>query len=205
VRQLTATPDAHEFSAKFSPDGERITYAVRRGDEYYIAVMDADGSDVRDVAGPYRFAEFPAWTPDGEEIYFTGESDDTRAFDVLALNLESGEVRVSISNEGMDVCPHFTRDGKFMLYARSPLDAPEEAMDIYAHDVTSTDTTGASDRRLTDDPARDDYASPSPDGTRLVYLADRDGNTELYTMALDGSDERRLTTTPNARENVPDW
>lgn len=34
-----------------------------------------------------------------------------------------------------------------------------------------------------------------PDGTRLVVLTRRDGNSEVYTMAADGSDLRRITNT----------
>ncbi|MFT5143962.1 MAG: Tol biopolymer transport system component, partial [Thalassolituus oleivorans] len=33
----------------------------------------------------------------------------------------------------------------------------------------------------------------SPDGTRIAFLTRRDGTLEIYTMARDGSDARRLT------------
>jgi Tol biopolymer transport system component len=33
----------------------------------------------------------------------------------------------------------------------------------------------------------------SPDGRRIVFDSTRDGNWEIYTMAVDGSDVRRLT------------
>jgi hypothetical protein len=47
----------------------------------------------------------------------------------------------------------------------------------------------------------------SPDGRRITFQADRDGpvgNTELYSMAVDGSDLRRLTTYPG-KDDWPAW
>jgi Tol biopolymer transport system component len=44
----------------------------------------------------------------------------------------------------------------------------------------------------------------SPDGRRLAYSAERDGNWDVYTARTDGSDERRLTRDP-ARDRQPAW
>ena len=117
---------------------------------------------------------------------------------------DTREVKTRIATRGPDVCPHFSRDGKRLTYA-SPRDGDEAHLDIFAHDMASDDTTGAADTPITSDPARDDYANASPDDREMVFVSDRDGNPELYLMSRDGSNERRLTTTPDVRENVPDW
>ena len=36
----------------------------------------------------------------------------------------------------------------------------------------------------------------SPDGTRIAFITDRDGNDEVYVMGVDGSNPTRLTNTP---------
>lgn len=46
--------------------------------------------------------------------------------------------------------------------------------------------------------------SPSPDGARIAYVTDRDGNNEIYVMNADGSSPHRLTNTP-ATEGSPSW
>jgi TolB protein len=44
----------------------------------------------------------------------------------------------------------------------------------------------------------------SPDGSRIAFLSDRDGATDIYIIAADGSGEARLTSTPET-ESQPAW
>src|SRR5205814_6618692 len=44
----------------------------------------------------------------------------------------------------------------------------------------------------------------SPDGTRLCFASNRDGNFELYVVNRDGSGLRRLTNHPGA-DITPSW
>ena len=85
------------------------------------------------------------------------------------------------------------------------------AADVYTLDVEDGDAT-----RLTDAPGLDGDAAWSPDGSRLVFVSDRDrhgrclfhdctGNAgEVYVMNADGSAQRRLTGT-TAYEAFPAW
>ena len=51
-------------------------------------------------------------------------------------------------------------------------------------------------RRLTDSPAQDIRPRLSPDGSRIVFTSNRDGNYEIYLMQSDGSHVVRLTNHP---------
>jgi dipeptidyl aminopeptidase/acylaminoacyl peptidase len=220
-RQLTNTPDDGELSPRYSPDGERLAFVSDTGAGWYVRVMDADGAEPQDVAGPFYFAEFPAWTLDGEELYFaaieeegasaTGGPADIYAASqesdgphIYSVDLETLDVHSRIRTAGIDVCPHVTPDGEHLLYA-STVTADNSNHAIFVHELDSADTTGASDTRLTDPVARNDYPDPAPDGSLITFTSVRDGNVELYVMNTDGTDQRRLTNTPDTRENVPDW
>jgi TolB protein len=63
---------------------------------------------------------------------------------------------------------------------------------------------GSRVRRLTRNRTRDDSASWSPDGRRLVFTSYRDGNGEIYVMNADGSHQRRLTRT-RIDEDADGW
>ena len=109
-----------------------------------------------------------------------------------------------IATPAGDVCPHVSHDGEYLTYASGAGDENGN-IDLFRHELSSSDTTGAGDERLTDSSFTDDYGNPSPDDKSYVFLSNRDGNSELYLMDADGTHQRRLTTTPTVRENVPDW
>jgi len=64
-------------------------------------------------------------------------------------------------------------------------------MDLY---VVQTSTGYRT--KLTENEAYDAESTISADGKRIVFTSDRDGDLELYTMNLDGTEVRRMTYTP---------
>ena len=57
--------------------------------------------------------------------------------------------------------------------------------------------------RLTNNNSDDRYPRVGPDGT-IAFTATRDGNPEIYTMTLTGSQQARVTTS-NAADEAPTW
>jgi hypothetical protein len=67
------------------------------------------------------------------------------------------------------------------------------------------DANGGGVTRLTDLPALDEGPVFSPDGQSIAFTTERDaGNSEIYVMRADGSEQRALSPHP-AREESPDW
>ena len=58
--------------------------------------------------------------------------------------------------------------------------------------------------RLTNNSAEDKWPEWSPDGSKIIFVSNRDGNNEIYTMNPDGTDQKRLTNTV-AKDYCPDW
>ncbi len=206
IQRLTNDPSADHWAPKYSPDGSQVTYVeVTEDDGAYMAVVNTDGTGMRRVTGEYRFAEFPAWTRDGKLIYFAAIEVGKNSIDIFSVDPTSLEVKTIVQTVSADVCPHFSRDGTVLTYASAAPDDPQNT-DLFAREAPfDTHTDIGDDVRLTDDPGFDDYSNPSPDDQTYVFLSRRDGNTELYLMDRDGGNERRLTFTEDAEENVPDW
>ena len=55
---------------------------------------------------------------------------------------------------------------------------------------------GSNVTRLTNHPESDRSPAWSPDGRRIAFTSDRDGNDDIYVMNADGSNVTRLTNHP---------
>jgi dipeptidyl aminopeptidase/acylaminoacyl peptidase len=60
-------------------------------------------------------------------------------------------------------------------------------------------------RALTDDAYKDRGPRWSPDGRRIAFYSNRSGAWEIWTIASDGGDKRRLTFTEGANVYFPIW
>ena len=81
---------------------------------------------------------------------------------------------------------------------------PPEGLNVADGGIVAVAPIPAPATRLTYNDAIDSCAAWSPDGRRIAFDSDRDGNTEIYVMNADGSGVTRLTN-HDARDSVPAW
>ena len=137
VIRLTDRP-GYDGGAFYSPDGSKIIWRAHypgegpeledyrrllsqgllRPGELEIYIMDADGSDQRQLTqlGGANFA--PYWHPSGEKIVFSSNHHDPdgRDFEIYMINLDgSGLTRITYS-EGFDGFPVFSPDGQHLVF-----------------------------------------------------------------------------------------
>ncbi|MCK4745963.1 MAG: PD40 domain-containing protein, partial [Bacteroidales bacterium] len=67
---------------------------------------------------------------------------------------------------------------------------------IYAHDLWVADADGAHPRRLTVDEGVESRPFFSPDGKLIAFSAEYDGNTDVFTVPVEGGIPTRLTWHP---------
>jgi len=58
---------------------------------------------------------------------------------------------------------------------------------------------------LTEDKATDFGPAWSPNGAEIAFESYRDGNMEIYVMAVDGSEPRNISDDPYSNEHGPAW
>jgi len=130
---------------------------------------------------------------------------------IFTLDLRSGARELVSTGRGRTTCSYFYPDGDWILYSSThhhseSCPAPPDYSRGYVwpinpdYDVFLTARggdagggDGAALVQLTDAPGYDAEATLSPVGDRIVFTSIRDGDLDLYSMALDGSDVRRLT------------
>jgi serine/threonine protein kinase len=181
----------------FTPDGTRIAFTSDRNDgNWEIYTMALDGSDVQRLTNDPGEDGWPSWTPDGEQVVFA--SNRTGNWEIHIMNADGSDVRQLTSiPEKYDTYPFVSPDGQWVVFS-SQVEASREG-EIYLMRIDGTDLT-----RLTNTVALNYAPSWSPDGSKIVFVSDRDGNENIFTMNPDGSDQQRLTDDPG-EDTTPAW
>jgi hypothetical protein len=74
----------------------------------------------------------------------------------------------------------------------------------YAGDIDTVNSDGSGGTRLTTSTANDTGPDWSPDGSKIAFASNRDGNYEIYVMNANGTGQTRITNTA-AHETNPTW
>src|SRR5205085_9423727 len=71
-------------------------------------------------------------------------------------------------------------------------------------EIYTMDTNGANQTNITNNAASDTRVAFSPDGSKIAFMTDRDGNFEIYVMSPDGTGPTNLTNVLS-RDAEPSW
>ncbi|UYV16630.1 amidohydrolase family protein [Porphyrobacter sp. ULC335] len=194
-----------DVQPRFSPDGTRIAFTSDRGGGDNIWVMNADGSDKRQLTKEdFRLLNQPAWSPDGRFIaakkHFTTErSAGTGEIWLYHVSGGGGVQVVERANERLQKElgePVFAADGTAIYYTRNttPGNTFEYAQDSQAgifaierHDLTTGEvTTAVSGYGGAVRPA------PSPDGKDIAFVRRDKDQTQLWVKDLASGRERMI-------------
>ncbi len=107
-----------------------------------------------------------------------------------------GLSHVTYASEGADFDPCVSRDGKYIAYASTQ---HRPTSDIYVKGVNGRTVT-----QLTSDPANDVMPCFSPDGGRIAFCSNRNGNWDIFVMSTGGGQALQLSSDPS-HELHPTW
>ncbi len=118
VATATKTP----LPTPTSLHGGRILFTCTRGEFNQICMINADGSDYKQVTSTNRNDYYPVFTPDGQGIVFASNRNGT--FDIYYLVLKDSRLLQLTQNIGNAFNPKFSPDGKQMLFLNKASDGP---------------------------------------------------------------------------------
>jgi len=194
----------------WSPDGRHIAHASNCRGDVAVSLVKADGSAQARVAWVDAPVTSIAWSPDGGALLVqSGEQTFLAALDSRRPARLSDEAAVNAS---------WSPDGRSILFAARG----GSQFDIVIADAdASSRTLFRADPRQESWPAwqpeedREPIATKAPALTfgpiqaclprdRIVFVAERDGNVDLYALREGSAEPQRLTSNP-AVERAPAW
>jgi TolB protein len=152
-----------------------------------ILTIAADGSDEQLLR---RNAGEPAWNAAGTRIAFSAARRGGKS-DIFLMAADGSAVRaVTRLRPGFNLTPTWSPDGRSIVFVHNS----REGTDLY-----SVGRRGRNLLRLTTSPRIVERAPEwSPDGTKILFSRAREVGSptdeDLYTIAPDGSDLTRVTT-----------
>jgi len=139
----------------------------------------------------------PAWNLKCDQIFVTP---------VDGVDLQHNKPALVSTGQGRTTCAYFLPGKKGILYASTHLggvDCPVEPerkpggkylWPIYdSYDIFIADEHGKVKKQLTSTAGYDAEATVSPKGDKIVFTSTRNGDLDLYTMNIDGTNVKQVT------------
>jgi len=211
----------YEEQAKWSPDGQRLAFASSppAGFPTEVWTVDALGGNAQRVTAFGSVSTAPSWAPAGDRLAFFTLKDfkppspdrPPPPAEIYSIGTDGSDPRRLTRDRRIQTDPVYSPDGQTIAYDQWR--AVKGRPGVYDMALMLSDADGSNPRRLTRFSARRDTfnASWSPDGGLIAFEVtgrhrpgDKDLQSDLAVIRLDGTGERRLTST-RSLETSPVW
>jgi Tol biopolymer transport system component len=182
-----------------APSSALIVFSSNRGanpDAFNLYTVDPASGEVSQITDSFLFAGIPNISPDGSTVAFF--TNDGGAFRVHTVGIDGSNL--TPVTDFSSAVPGWFPDGQRLVLNSDSTTEPADVPDVYAMNLDGSDLVQIIDS----DPTADFQGRVSPDGSRLLFLSDRDGNVDIYVADIDGSNISQLTDTPT-EEYSADW
>lgn len=169
-----------------------ISFDSDRDGNLEVYVMGPDGKDPVNLTNNPGEDSYPVWSPDGSQIAFVSnrENGEKGGQFIYVMHADGSHVR-QLTRENESKWPDWSHDGRFITYTHKD--------DIY---IIPADGSGPS-RNLTNSPEKEEQPTWSPDGSKIAWLADNNGNWNIFVM--DTADGHVKQITDNGRASRVLW
>jgi len=186
------TTETHNYLPAWSPDGTKLAFMSNRDGNPEIYVVNRDGSGLRRITNHPNADVTPTWSPTGTQLAFT--SDRSGSPQVYIVNID-GTGLDRISQESY--CDRAT-------WSSAPLnEIAYTSRTGGGYEIRIFDFGKRESRAITDGIGSNESPAFAPNGRHLVFVSDRTGRPQIYTIARDGTDLRQITKAGSNK--YPNW
>jgi TolB protein len=175
-------------------DGKAIGVTLSKDDNAEIYSMDPDGGHAKRLTFQDAIDSSSAWSPDGKRIAFVSERSGNPQ--LYAMNSDGSNVKRLTFQGNYNQTPNWSPRGDFILF-----NARDERL---VFDLFKINPDSGEILRLTQDQGNNEHPSFSPDGNHVVFSSTRSGESKIYVMNADGTNQR-LISRGKGEYTTPDW
>jgi Tol biopolymer transport system component/DNA-binding winged helix-turn-helix (wHTH) protein len=163
---------------QFSPDGQKLAYMSDRNGTMEIWIANRDGSNpfqLTAVGG----AGTPRWSPDSQAVVFDVTTPDGTK--IVSMNLHGGAPQVVTPDTFHNVCPSWSRDGKWIYFGSTRSGEWQ---------VWKTPAQGGAAVQITHHGGH--AALESLDGKFVYYSKTPRAEPEIWRVPINGGEEQMM-------------
>jgi len=195
----------------WSPDDKQIVFSAKAGAEDALHIVNVKTSEIEKTL-KLRFDGIynPVWSPQGNDIAFTGIRDGQ--CDIYVYNLGTQKLRKLTNDIFSNVEPSWSPNGTKIVFASDrrdyldnipkslkPFDINYKNFNIY-----EINADGAGIKKLVDSDFQERTPIYSPDGKYIAFSSDRSGVSNIYLKDLETEQEWSITNVLTGAF-IPSW
>jgi Tol biopolymer transport system component len=183
-------------SPALSPDAKNLLITEQIGSSKAelsnVDLSSGVSSRLTFPVGPFSFARFGIWSPDGKHIVYSSIHADGRHMYQMAASGADQE-SVLLGPSGYAFPEDWSRDGRWLVYNVQA----KTAWDIWAFNFAERKS-----RPILEESSNQLQARLSPDGRWLAYASDESGNWEVYVRPFPEGQSKRLVSAGGGSQPV---
>jgi TolB protein len=180
------------YRPAWSPDDMAIVIPLSEDGQVDLWRIDLANGERQQLTDTPEPEYDPDWSSTG--LVFRRDVDEDNA-EIFTSDADGSNARRITEHPGYDSDPRWSTDGSLILFTRN--------FGPGNHEVCVMGSDGSSVVNLTNAPGNDQDAMWLSTDESIVFVSDRDGGSQIYTMRSDGSDQQRLMES-TSRDGTPD-
>jgi TolB protein len=181
--------------------GEEYSGGTGNARLYAHTIADKLHEQQRGLQGVARTKLVFSSDRDGDRVVGTVEKRDVK--EIYISDYDGAGVRRLTVNRNLNAFPVWTADARGILYTSYVRGFPDLVLS-WIYDGIRQEPTRGHALDVQGFAPQNSLGAISPDGKRICFASNRNGNFELYVMNVDGSNLFRLTNHP-AADITPTW